>query len=137
MISIKVLHQWVFEEKKQLSFIFVDYEETASGGYTILEQTGLVPVHHISWDCLSIEAQGYGVVQKCRPLRLDASQTLREFYEGMMREYKRFRDKEEKKHEKFSGKFLTDLDNLGPRKDASLEGLREAVHIAPRRAALD
>jgi hypothetical protein len=27
IISIKKMHKWVFEERKELSFIFVDYEE--------------------------------------------------------------------------------------------------------------
>jgi hypothetical protein len=125
MTSIKVLHQWVFEEKKQLSFIFVDYEQTSSG-FNILKKTDLVPVHHISWDCLSIEAQGYGVVQKCKPLKLDTSQSLRGFYEGMMREYQRFRAKEAKKHEKFSAKFITDLTSLDEMNDALSESAPRA-----------
>ncbi len=27
MISIKKMHEWVFEERKELSFLFVDYSE--------------------------------------------------------------------------------------------------------------
>ena len=35
MISIKKMHKWVFEERNELSFIFVDYKEDG-GKLTIL-----------------------------------------------------------------------------------------------------
>ena len=62
MISIKKMHEWVFEERKELSFLFVDYSERG-GKLTILKETAPIPIEHISWDCLTIEAQGYGVIQ--------------------------------------------------------------------------
>jgi len=62
MISIKKMHKWVFEERKELSFLFVDYSERG-GALTILKETAPIPIEHISWDCLTIEAQGYGVIQ--------------------------------------------------------------------------
>src|ERR1035438_6211942 len=49
MISIRKMHKWVFEERKELSFIFVDYKE--DGELTILKKTGPIPIEHISWDC--------------------------------------------------------------------------------------
>ena len=58
MISIKKMHEWVFEERKELSFLFVDYSERG-GKLTILKETAPIPIEHISWDCLTIEAQGY------------------------------------------------------------------------------
>ena len=63
MISIKKMHIWVFEEKNELSFIFVDYKEVGDD-LEILKESDLIPIEKISWDCLSIEAQGYGVIQK-------------------------------------------------------------------------
>src|SRR5262245_49485440 len=99
MISIKKMHKWVFEERKELSFIFVDYEEEGEE-LKILNETELIPIEQISWDCLSIEAQGYGVIQKIRPLKIISKQTKRDFYKGFLLAYKKYRQKEYKKHEK-------------------------------------
>src|SRR4029077_21232080 len=74
MISIQKLHKWVFEERHDLSFVFVDYEEKG-GKLKILKETKPIPIEQISWDCLSIEAQGYGVIQMCRPRKIVPSQT--------------------------------------------------------------
>ena len=68
MISIKKMHKWVFEERNDLSFIFVDYKEQGDD-LQILSESDPIPIEHISWDCLSIEAQGYGVIQKVGPLK--------------------------------------------------------------------
>lgn len=111
MMSIKQMHKWVFEENKKLSFIFVDYEEDQNG-FTIVHESDPIPIQHISWDCLSIEAQGYGVIQKVGELQVNENQTLKEFYEGFLTEYARFRKKEEVKHQKFSSRFIRDLDSL-------------------------
>lgn len=108
MMSINQLHKWVFEEGKMLSFIFVDYEEHGND-FKILHESEPIPVHKISWDCLSIEAQGFGVIQKVAPLKIIPNQTMREFYEGFITEYNRFRRKEEVKHQKFSGRFISDF----------------------------
>ena len=111
MMSIKQLHKWVFEEKKKLSFIFVDYEENGND-FKIINESDPIPIHHICWDCLSIEAQGYGVIQKVADLKINTNQTMRQFYEGFITEYNRFRNKETVKHEKFSSRFILDLDSL-------------------------
>lgn len=104
MISIKKMHQWVFEEGKKLSFIFVDYREGA-GGVEIIKETAPIPIEHISWDCLTIEAQGYGVIQMPKDRIENKNQSRREFYEGFLKEYDRFMEKERSKHEKFKKKF--------------------------------
>ena len=57
------MHQWVYEDKNELSFIFVDYKVTKEG-IEILKETPPIPIEHIEWHCFSIEAQGYGVIQK-------------------------------------------------------------------------
>lgn len=105
MISIKKMYEWIFVEKKDLSFIFVNYE-VIDGELKILYESPLIPIEHISWDCLSIEAQGYGVIQKCRELVVIETQTKRDFYDGFLKAYAKYRAKEQKKHEKFSGRFI-------------------------------
>jgi len=111
MISIQKMHKWVFEERKQLSFIFVDYEEEGDN-LRILNQTELIPIEHISWDCLSIEAQGYGVIQKIGPLKTIKDQTKRDFYKGFLVAYEKYRQKEHKKHENFAKRFIKDPDRI-------------------------
>ena len=111
MISIKKMHKWVFEERKDLSFIFVDYQEEGDD-LKILNETELIPIEHISWDCLSIEAQGYGVIQKIGPLKTIKDQRKREFYKGFLAAYEKYRQKEHKKHEDFSRRFIKDPDSI-------------------------
>ena len=111
MISIKKMHKWVFEDRKQLSFVFVDYK-VVDGDLQVLEETGLIPIEQISWDCLSIEAQGYGVIQKVRALNVVEGQTKREFYKGFLKAYDKYREKERKKHERFSKLFIKDPDSI-------------------------
>ena len=74
MISIKKMHAWIYEQKKNLSFIFVDYQEDGEK-IKILKETEPIPIEHISWDCLSIEAQGYGVIQKLGKITLIVNPT--------------------------------------------------------------
>ncbi len=57
MISIQKMHKWVFEDRHDLSFIFVDYKER-DGELEVIGHTEPIPIEQISWDCLSIEAQG-------------------------------------------------------------------------------
>lgn len=111
MISIQKMHRWVFEERKELSFIFVDYEEKGNR-LEILKESDVIPIEHISWDCLSIEAQGYGVIQKFSQLKIVPSQTKREFYKGFLAAYKKYRQKEHKKHERFSKRLIKNLDSI-------------------------
>ncbi|MBD3672919.1 MAG: hypothetical protein HUJ26_05275 [Planctomycetaceae bacterium] len=111
MISIKKMHKWVFEERNDLSFVFVDYRLEA-GSIKILEESDLVAIEHIKWECLSIEAQGYGVIQKTGELSVDIKQTKRDFYLGFLSEYQRYREKERKKHDAFASRFITDPDTI-------------------------
>jgi len=111
MISIKKMHKWVFEERNELSFIFVDYEEKGNS-LKILNETNLIPIEQISWDCLSIEAQGYGVIQKIGSLKIIRDQTKRDFYKGFLTAYEKYRQKENKKHEAFSRRFIKDPDSI-------------------------
>jgi hypothetical protein len=106
MISIKKMHEWVFEQRRDLSFVFVDYREQQGGAHEVLLQTELIPIEQISWDCLSIEAQGYGVIQMNRTRKIVPGQTKAEFYKGFLSAYKKYQLKEAKKHEKFAKRFL-------------------------------
>lgn len=111
MISIQKMHKWVFEDRNDLSFIFVDYEDH-DGTLKILNESAPIPIEHISWDCLSIEAQGYGVIQKVGPLKVAPRQTKREFYRGFLAAYAKYRQKEHRKHERFSKRFISDLSSI-------------------------
>jgi hypothetical protein len=111
MISIKKMHKWVFEDRNELSFIFVDYEEKGDK-LRVLSESGLIPIEHISWDCLSIEAQGYGVIQRIGPLKTVKGQTKRDFYKGFLAAYDKYRKKERKKQENFAKRFIKDPDSI-------------------------
>ena len=106
MMSIQRMHKWVFEDRHDLSFIFVDYKQRQDGTQEILKITEPVPIEQISWDCLSIEAQGYGVIQMCRPRNIVPGQTKAVFYKGFLLAYKKYLLKEAKKHEKFAQRFI-------------------------------
>lgn len=105
MISIKKMHEWVFEERSDLSFVFVDYKHQ-NGKLEVLKQSKLIPIEQLSWNCLSIEAQGYGVIQMCRSLEIVPDQTKSDFYKGFLSAYAKYLQKEKKKHENFAKKFL-------------------------------
>ena len=111
MISIKKMHKWVFEDRKELSLIFVDYKEEG-GKLKIVKKTKLVPIEHISWQCLSIEAQGYGVIQMVDDLKIIPNQTKRDFYKGFLEAYEKYRQKEIKKHERFAKRLIKDPDKI-------------------------
>jgi hypothetical protein len=111
MISIKKMHEWVFEDRNDLSFLFVDYEENGAD-LKILAESELIPIEHISWECLSIEAQGYGVIQKVGPLKVIKRQTKRDFYKGFLVAYEKYLAKERKKHENFAKRFIKDPNTI-------------------------
>lgn len=111
MISIQKMHKWVFEDRHDISFIFVDYEDHG-GTLKVLKESPPIPIEHISWDCLSIEAQGYGVIQRVGPLKIVPGQTKREFYKGFLAAYTKYRQKEHRKHERFAKRFISDIDSI-------------------------
>jgi hypothetical protein len=105
MISIQKMHKWVFESRNDLSFVFVDYKQIGDN-VKVLKQSELIPIEQISWNCLSIEAQGYGVIQMCRTLEIVPEQTKSDFYKGFMAAYLKYLQKEKKKHENFAKRFI-------------------------------
>lgn len=102
IISAKRLIKWLEQGGNELYFIFVDYNKTAKG-IEIVKDTGLVPVHQISWDCLTIEAQGWGVIQMPKPLKIDEKQDIKGFYKGMKDAYEVYMGKEAKKMDAIRG----------------------------------
>ncbi|MEP7170444.1 MAG: hypothetical protein ABI855_13830, partial [Bacteroidota bacterium] len=95
----KRLIQWLKQEGNELYFIFVDYKITEDK-IKIIKDSGIVPYYHLSWNCLTIEAQGWGVIQMCKPLEADKNQDVKGFFRGMRTAYEKYMAKEEKKVEK-------------------------------------
>ncbi|MCD4683656.1 MAG: hypothetical protein K8R86_10270 [Bacteroidales bacterium] len=96
IISAKRLIKWLQQGGNELYFIFVDYKKTDKG-LEVLKDSGLVPVQHISWNCLTIEAQGWGVIQMPGTLEIDENQDLKGFFRGMKKAYEKYIDKETRK----------------------------------------
>jgi len=96
IISGKKLIEWVHGTGNELYFIFVDYQKV-DGKIEILRDSGLIPFFQLSWDCLSIEAQGWGVIQMNKDLKRDKEQTQAQFFKGMKIEYEKYIGKEERK----------------------------------------
>lgn len=98
IISAMRLIKWLKQDGNELYFIFVDYN-VSQKGLEIVKDSGLVAVHNISWNCLTIEAQGWGVIQMCKPLEVDMKQDLKGFLKGMKNAYEIYMRKEAKKVE--------------------------------------
>lgn len=96
IISAKRLINWLQEDGNELYFIFVNYRKVGKR-IELIGDSGLVPVHKISWDCLSIEAQGWGVIQLVGDLIIDENQDKMGFFRGMKIAYEKFIEKETKK----------------------------------------
>ena len=96
MISAKRLVSWLSNNEKHLSFIFVDYEKVGKE-IKIIKDSGLIPVEHISWKCLSIQAQGWGVIQLCSDLKIDTNQDRKGFLKGLRVAYESYIEKEREK----------------------------------------
>lgn len=98
IISAKRLINWI-KEGNELYFIFVNYRIKV-GKIVDISDSGLVPFYQISWNCLTIEAQGWGVIQMYKPIEINKHQTMKEFFIGMRTAYEKYMSKEEKKMEK-------------------------------------
>ena len=84
---------------KTLKFLFVDYKEDS------IIKENLVDATHISWDCLTIQCQGKGVIQISSDLKIDESQTTEDFLKGFAPAYKTYLKKERKKLDKLESKY--------------------------------
>lgn len=98
IISAMKLIKWLKQEGNELYFIFADYN-IHEGVPKIVSDSGLIAIHNISWNCLTIEAQGWGVIQMCRPLETNSEQDLKGFFQGMKKAYEIYMVKEAKKIE--------------------------------------
>jgi hypothetical protein len=96
IISAWRLLNWLKDQEHKLSFIFVDYEIDKNGKIKILKDTGLVPVEHLSWECLTIQAQGRGVIQMCKPRKI-IKQSKKAFLKGLIVAYREYVERENKK----------------------------------------
>lgn len=96
IISAKRLIKWIEKEGNELYFIFVNYKKTKSG-IEIIDDSGLIPVEHISWGCLTIESQGWGVIQMSKALKIDKNQDKKAFLKGMKIAYEKYIKKENEK----------------------------------------
>lgn len=99
IISGKRLIKWLENKDQNLYFIFVDYQKTSSG-LQVIKDSGLIKIENISWDCLTIEAQGWGVIQMCKELKVDLAQSRELFLNRMRTAYEKYLDKEAAKHKK-------------------------------------
>lgn len=97
IISAKKLLLWLKNPENKFSLIFVDYKIEEHDTVKVISDSGLVPVEHLSWNCLTIEAQGWGVIQMCRALEINPTQDRRSFLRGMKIAYEVFMLKEQKK----------------------------------------
>jgi hypothetical protein len=93
IISAKRLLNWLKKETNEIYFIFVDYKKTNNKIESISE-SGLIPIHHISWDCLTIESQGWGVIQMNKKLKIDTNQDIKTFLSGLKSNYEKYLEKE-------------------------------------------
>jgi hypothetical protein len=96
LISAVKLLRWLKVEGNELYFLFVDYT-IDNDDPIIVRHSGLIPVHHISWKCLTIEAQGWGVIQKYKPLHIIEEQDLKTFLKGLRAAYEKYLLKEQRK----------------------------------------
>lgn len=96
IISAKRLIKWIEDPTNELYFIFVNYNKEGKE-IKVVDDSGLIPVHHLSWNCLSIEAQGWGVIQMPKTLEIDSTQDVETFKKGLKKAYEHYISKEEKK----------------------------------------
>ena len=68
-------------------------------------EENLVDATHISWDCLSIQCQGKGVIQVSSDLKVDEEQTKEKFLKGFSPAYKTYFKKERAKLDKLEKKY--------------------------------
>ena len=96
IISAKRLIKWLQQEGNHLYFIFVNYKKTDQS-IEVIDDSGLVPVEHLNWHCLTIEAQGWGVIQMAGDLETDKTQDKKGFFRGMRQAYEKYINKETQK----------------------------------------
>tara|TARA_R100000234_G_scaffold89252_1_gene57591 strand:+ start:217 stop:699 length:483 start_codon:yes stop_codon:yes gene_type:complete len=95
LMSADKLFDYLSDSNNELKFMFVDYEN--DGDEIVILNERLVNAEHISWDCLSIQCQGRGVIQVSSSLKIDETQTREEFLKGFSPAYEQYLGKEREK----------------------------------------
>ena len=95
LMSADKLFDYLSDSNNELKFMFVDYEN--DGDEIVILNERLVNAEHISWDCLSIQCQGRGVIQVSSSLKIDETQTREEFLKGFSPAYGQYLGKEREK----------------------------------------
>lgn len=95
LISAKRAFDYLTNTDNQLKFLFVSYHNTDKG-IEITEEKE-VWVDHISWDCLTIQCQGNGVIQMKSKLITDENQTRDHWISKLRENYLGYIQKERKK----------------------------------------
>ena len=91
LISAHRVYNHLLNKDNELTFIFVYHN-----GEKILNDKE-VKAEHISWNCLSIQCQGLGVIQLSKPLEIDTSQTRNTWLDSLKRNYIKYIQRERTK----------------------------------------
>jgi|TARA_B100001094_G_C17662751_1_gene545022 hypothetical protein len=81
LVSANKLYDFLSDSKNNLTLIFVDYKDT------VIIRDKYVKIENISWDCLSIQCQGNGVIQLKGKLKIDEKQTREQFLNELSCQY--------------------------------------------------
>jgi hypothetical protein len=95
LISAKRAFDYLTNTNNQLKFLFVSYYNKDYQVHIVDDQE--VWVDHISWDCLTIQCQGNGVIQMKSKLIIDESQTREQWLEGLREKYLDYIQRQRKK----------------------------------------
>lgn len=96
MSAKRLIKWWTGSPEREMFFLFINYRKTENG-IEYVNDSGIIAAEHIKWSCLTIEAQGWGVIQMCKPLELDKTQDKKMFLSGMKLAYEKYMGKEEAK----------------------------------------
>ena len=94
MISAKKALDYLSDGGNLLKFLFVSYK--IGDGIEIIKEQ-MVDVENISWDCLTIQCQGNGVIQMNKPLLVNKNQTREEWLKSLKNQYIDYINRERKK----------------------------------------
>ena len=82
IVSADKLYNYLQEPKNNLMIVFVDHKDT------VIIRDEYVKIENISWDCLSIQCQGLGLLMMKGKLKIDIKQTREQFLNKLVYEYK-------------------------------------------------
>jgi hypothetical protein len=95
LISAKRAFDYLTNPDNKLKFLFVSYQNKDNQIHITEENE--VWVDHISWDCLTIQCQGNGVIQMKSKLIIDENQTREEWIDQLKVKYLEYIQRERKK----------------------------------------